>query len=63
MIYNKNENNVTRNDLEITIEKIVNNTCVIDLHTHLFPPQHGNLMLWGIDELLHIIIWYANILL
>ncbi|KAM3577219.1 hypothetical protein VYU27_000901 [Nannochloropsis oceanica] len=25
---------------------------VIDLHTHLFPPSHGDLMLWGIDELL-----------
>jgi len=24
----------------------------IDLHTHLFPPQHGDLMLWGIDEML-----------
>eukprot|EP00937_MAST-01D_sp_MAST-1D-sp2_P000815 g815.t1 len=24
----------------------------IDLHTHLFPPEHGELMLWGIDELL-----------
>jgi hypothetical protein len=25
---------------------------VIDLHTHLFPPSHGDLMLWGIDALL-----------
>ena len=25
---------------------------VIDVHTHLFPPSHGGLMLWGIDELL-----------
>ena len=25
---------------------------VIDLHTHLFPPSHGDLMLYGIDELL-----------
>lgn len=25
---------------------------VIDVHTHLFPPTHGTLMLWGIDELL-----------
>jgi hypothetical protein len=25
---------------------------VVDLHTHLFPPSHGQLMLWGIDELL-----------
>ncbi|KAL7578565.1 hypothetical protein ACA910_011623 [Epithemia clementina (nom. ined.)] len=25
---------------------------VIDLHTHLLPPEHGPLCLWGIDELL-----------
>ena len=25
---------------------------VIDLHTHLLPPKHGPLCLWGIDELL-----------
>jgi hypothetical protein len=25
---------------------------VIDLHTHLLPPSHGALCLWGIDELL-----------
>jgi hypothetical protein len=25
---------------------------VIDLHTHLLPPSHGPLCLWGIDELL-----------
>lgn len=25
---------------------------VVDLHTHLLPPSHGNLCLWGIDELL-----------
>lgn len=25
---------------------------VIDIHTHLFPPNFGALSLWGIDELL-----------
>lgn len=25
---------------------------VIDLHTHILPPTHGSLYLWGIDELL-----------
>ena len=24
----------------------------VDLHTHLLPPKHGALCLWGIDELL-----------
>ena len=27
-------------------------TPAIDLHTHLFPPAHGSLMLWGIDSIL-----------
>lgn len=30
----------------------INSRQVVDLHTHLFPPSHGDLMLWGIDELL-----------
>lgn len=30
----------------------VASTLVIDLHTHLLPPSHGALCLWGIDELL-----------
>lgn len=34
------------------VEAVVNETPVIDLHTHLFPTEHGQLMLCGIDELL-----------
>ncbi|KAF0694620.1 Aste57867_14516 [Aphanomyces stellatus] len=30
----------------------VANTWVVDVHTHLFPPSHDSLMLWGIDALL-----------
>ena len=30
----------------------VANAFVIDIHTHLLPPTHGPLCLWGIDELL-----------
>lgn len=30
----------------------VKRTMAIDLHTHLLPPSHGTLCLWGIDELL-----------
>jgi hypothetical protein len=30
----------------------VANALVIDIHTHLLPPTHGSLCLWGIDELL-----------
>jgi hypothetical protein len=31
---------------------IVEETAVFDMHTHLFPPAFGDLMRWGIDDLL-----------
>src|SRR3954467_12972061 len=34
------------------VEKIVARTPVSDIHTHLYDPAFGNLLLWGIDELL-----------
>ncbi|EQC37806.1 hypothetical protein SDRG_04830 [Saprolegnia diclina VS20] len=35
-----------------SVQAHVANTPVIDVHTHLFPPSHDALMLWGIDALL-----------
>lgn len=34
------------------VDEAVSSTTVYDLHTHLYPPSFGSLMLWGIDELL-----------
>ncbi len=34
------------------IEEVINRTRVIDVHTHLFAPEFGDLNLYGIDELL-----------
>src|SRR5687768_4959128 len=34
------------------VEQIVSNTEVDDIHTHLYDPAFGRLLLWGIDELL-----------
>lgn len=34
------------------IERMVNATPVVDIHTHLYDPLLGDLLLWGIDELL-----------
>jgi len=39
-------------DLEAAVRSAVASTQAIDVHTHLFPGQHGKLLLWGIDELL-----------
>jgi len=38
--------------LRETVHAIVNETPVLDIHTHLFGPRFGTLCLWGIDEML-----------
>ena len=35
------------------VERVVNMTAVIDVHTHLFPPAFSGLFLQGIDDLLN----------
>jgi hypothetical protein len=32
------------------VEKVVAETPIIDIHTHIYPPAFGPLSLWGIDE-------------
>jgi len=39
-------------ELQQTVAEVVAATPVYDIHTHLFPPAFGDLMLYGIDELL-----------
>ena len=39
-------------ELRRQVEEVVNWTPVIDVHTHLFPPQFGEMSLYGIDDLL-----------
>jgi hypothetical protein len=34
------------------VEKIVESTPITDVHTHLYDPAFGKLLLWGIDDLL-----------
>jgi len=38
--------------LESAVRVAVAEATVTDIHTHLFPPSHGGLLLWGVDELL-----------
>lgn len=40
-------------DLSKWVDEALASTQVYDLHTHLYPPAFGKLMLWGIDELLN----------
>ena len=44
--------NVIVDDIASVVLSEVRGQQVIDLHTHLLPPSHGSLCLWGIDELL-----------
>ena len=40
-------------DLRRQVDEVVSSTPVIDMHTHLYPPQFGSLSLYGVDELLN----------
>ena len=39
-------------ELSDVVRDVVDITPVLDIHTHLFAPEFGELNLWGIDELL-----------
>ncbi len=41
-----------KGELEELIEKVIKETPIVDVHTHIFDRSFGNLLLWGIDELL-----------
>jgi hypothetical protein len=38
--------------LDSTVRNAVADATITDVHTHLFPPSHGNLLLWNVDEML-----------
>ena len=44
--------NRTHVELAAQVERIVASTEAYDIHTHLFDPAFGDLLLWGIDDLL-----------
>jgi len=41
-----------RDQMAAAVEEVVARTPVSDIHTHLYDPAFGQLLLWGIDELL-----------
>ncbi|MBA3439792.1 MAG: hypothetical protein H0T92_07985 [Pyrinomonadaceae bacterium] len=40
-----------RSELRQQVEDVFNKILVIDIHTHLFAPEFGEMNLFGIDEL------------
>lgn len=43
---------VTSERLRATVQRVVAEQPVTDIHTHLYSPEFGELLLWGVDELL-----------
>jgi hypothetical protein len=43
---------LVRDQVAAAVEEVVHRTPVSDIHTHLYDPAFGDLLLWGIDELL-----------
>jgi hypothetical protein len=41
------------NELRREVERLVMTTPVVDVHTHIFPPEFGAMCLSGIDDLLN----------
>ncbi len=41
-----------RDQVAAAVEEAVTRTPISDIHTHLYDPAFGKLLLWGIDELL-----------
>jgi len=39
-------------ELTRLVQRVVHETPVVDVHTHLYDPAFGSLLLWGIDDLL-----------
>lgn len=54
---------VTTECVQDVIAHEVASASVVDLHTHLLPPSHGPLCLWGIDELLTYVSSITNALI
>lgn len=48
----KNPQKLSSASLARQIQKLVDSTSVIDIHTHLYDPVFKDLLLWGIDDLL-----------
>lgn len=39
-------------NIQQTVDQIVQETAMVDMHTHLYPSSFGSMLLWGVDELL-----------
>ena len=42
----------TERELREAVRRVVDRTPLLDVHTHVYPPSFGDLLLWGVDELI-----------
>jgi hypothetical protein len=49
-------------ELEEVVGRVVTETPVVDAHTHLYTPAFGDLLLWGVDELVSYHYLIAEVL-
>lgn len=53
LTHNRQPQTITdAHELRLSLNGVIESTPVVDMHTHLFAPQFGQLNLWGVDELL-----------
>jgi hypothetical protein len=52
MLINSAANDALKLKLASEVESVVASTPLLDIHTHLYDPAFGPLLLWGIDDLL-----------
>jgi hypothetical protein len=52
MVINSAASNALKTKLSAEVESVVASTPLLDIHTHLYDPAFGPLLLWGIDDLL-----------
>jgi len=43
---------VKRDEMSQVVGRILRETPITDVHTHIYPASFGNLLLWGVDELI-----------
>ena len=41
-----------RKDVQVAVRRALDTCDITDIHTHLYAPEFGEILLWGIDEML-----------
>ena len=53
MLMDSSKQVIPLEQLSATVTRVVRETPVVDMHTHLYSEQFGSIGLWGLDELIN----------